>query len=62
MSQYAAVDSDDRPGYLMDYIKSWAHTYSITDRNAFNESFQSDEFQDTLQDFAEEVLEIAGVI
>ncbi len=56
------MDEDDRPGYLIDYVKDWANKNGIHNLNDFNESFQSDSFEDKLNVFAEEVLRTAGII
>ena len=46
---------------VIDYITKWAKEEDITDRNSYQESYQSDVFGDHIEDFVENILELAGV-
>jgi hypothetical protein len=63
------MDDDDRPGYLIDFINSWWDEHMwLRDEGEedieldFDEQFQSDTWSETVIEFAEEVLKIAGKI
>lgn len=49
-------DRDNIPLYLIDYVNGWLKENSIETLDDFNESFQSDDFQESLQELAEEVV------
>lgn len=58
-NKWQDIDADDRHGYLVDYIVSWAKRHNITSGEAV---YQSDQVQDDIHDFVIEVLQATGVI
>lgn len=53
---WKGMDSDDIPGYLIDYVQSWIKERDITSIDRFYEKFQSDSFQEELEDFSENII------
>ena len=53
------MDPDDVPGYLIDYIVSWAKKHDVT---CAEDLYQQDSVNEDLPDFVEEILTATGVI
>lgn len=54
--------NDEQKNALSDYVLKWAKEKDISSESDLYESFQSDWFQEDINDFAEEVLRVGGII
>ena len=55
-NKWESISRDDIQEHLVVYVSDWLDEHNIADINDFNESFQSDSFQEDVEDFATEVV------